>query len=736
MRKIFGIRHHGPGSAERLAVALDEMQPDIVLIEGPPEANGVLPLAVDPDMKPPVALLIYSPKALQHASYYPFAAFSPEWQAIRHALTSGIPVRFIDLSPAVRWKQMETREKPNPKHRPDPLEMIARLAGATDGESWWDEQIEGRKETDDLFDSLIDLFGAIREDAAMADHIDEQTLRREAHMRREIRKAEKEGYERMAVVCGAFHAPVLHHMPTAKSDNALLKGLRKSTAKATWIPWTYDRLAFRSGYGAGIHSPAWYDTLFSYPAEELVEQWMIKTAQLFRQNQLDASPAHVIEAVRLTHALTALRGRQQPGLLELMEAIETIFCFGDPAPLQLVEQHLVVGKQMGQVPDEVPSLPLQQDVARLQKSLRLKPAAGEVSLDLDIRKEYDLRKSRFLHQMKLLGIQWGEVIQTKNNEGTFREEWKLVWQPEANIQIIEAASWGNTVEAAARQRVYQALEHQMTIPELSRLLSKLFLAGLDELIPRLARKIADAVALSADVSPLLTSMPELVQLLRYGDVRNTGHDAVAEVLRGLLPRLMLALPDACRNLDQAFAEKRFAQVQEAHRAMRLLQDQAADWPLNEWAACLQKIVRLSAVHPKIAGGACRILFDQESLDTKHAAQLMQQVLSPGTEASDASAWIEGFLYGSGLLLIHHPELFHLLDEWITHLPESRFTESLPLMRRTFAAFSTAERRQLGQLAKGQQQSLQEKELSIHPERAAALYPVLRQILGQHDASSL
>ena len=31
------------------------------------------------------------------AAFFPFAVFSPEWQAIRHALEAGVPVRFIDL---------------------------------------------------------------------------------------------------------------------------------------------------------------------------------------------------------------------------------------------------------------------------------------------------------------------------------------------------------------------------------------------------------------------------------------------------------------------------------------------------------------------------------------------------------------------------------------------------------------------------------------------------------------
>src|SRR5690349_21145684 len=99
---IFGVRHHGPGSARSLVDALERLRPDCVLIEGPPDANEIIPLAVDPAMKPPVALLVYDPEKPQRSCFYPFAVFSPEWQAIQFALHSRIPVRFMDLPQSIQ----------------------------------------------------------------------------------------------------------------------------------------------------------------------------------------------------------------------------------------------------------------------------------------------------------------------------------------------------------------------------------------------------------------------------------------------------------------------------------------------------------------------------------------------------------------------------------------------------------------------------------------------------------
>ena len=82
---FFGIRHHGPGSARSLERALAALQPDLVLIEGPPDADDILPLAAHAGLEPPVALLIYVPEEARNAVLYPFALYSPEWRAIGYS---------------------------------------------------------------------------------------------------------------------------------------------------------------------------------------------------------------------------------------------------------------------------------------------------------------------------------------------------------------------------------------------------------------------------------------------------------------------------------------------------------------------------------------------------------------------------------------------------------------------------------------------------------------------------
>ena len=63
--EVFGIRHHGPGSARSLVAALADYQPDAVLIEGPADADPLLHWALADGMTPPLALLGYAPGSIR-----------------------------------------------------------------------------------------------------------------------------------------------------------------------------------------------------------------------------------------------------------------------------------------------------------------------------------------------------------------------------------------------------------------------------------------------------------------------------------------------------------------------------------------------------------------------------------------------------------------------------------------------------------------------------------------------
>ncbi|GGU21870.1 DUF5682 family protein [Streptomyces daghestanicus] len=859
---LLGVRHHGPGSARAVQAALAAARPRVVLIEGPPEADALVPLAAHEDMRPPVALLAHAVDEPGRSAFWPFAEFSPEWVALRWAVDHGVPVRFFDLPAAhtlalreheeeaehgTDGGQGETTGRPagagpepepgakaepgvkaepepeaeaepgampsaagtRPAVRTDPLAVLAGAAGYDDPERWWEDVVEHRGAGEDPlapFSALEEAMGALREtegtegakgpephgEPGAADEHG-RDLVREAYMRLQVRSAQREFPEGVAVVCGAWHVPALRRKSTVAADRALLKGLPKIKVDLTWVPWTNRRLSRSSGYGAGIDSPGWYGHVFG-AADRPVERWLTKVAGLLREEDRIVSSAHVIEAVRLAETLAVMRGRPLPGLSETTDAVRAVMCEGSDVPLALVHDRLVVGDVLGEVPEEAPAVPLQRDLTRIQRRLRLKPEALERELELDLRKETDAERGRLLHRLRLLGIGWGEPAASRTGTGTFRETWRLRWEPELSVRVAEAGVWGTTVLGAATAKAEADAVAAQHLAEVTALAERCLLAELPDALPVVMRVLADRAALDADVGHLAQALPALVRSLRYGDVRGTDTGALAEVAAGLAERVFVGLPPACAALDADGAEEMRRHVDAVNGAVGLLAD-AADAPADaahapadaahapasapgpasasgsapdagsvpapgpasvsapdpasgpgdlraRWRRVLRVLSVRGTVPGVIRGRSVRLLLDDGELPADEAARLMGLALSPGTPPADAAAWIEGFVgggSGGGMLLVHDERLLGLVDAWLTGVPAEAFTDVLPLLRRTFSAYEPGVRRTLGELvrrgpgARGGTAAGGTGLPGFAPEpdtaRADAVEPVVRLLLG-------
>ena len=735
---VFGIRHHGPGSARSLGLGLRELKPDAVLVEGPPDADEMLALASHSSMRPPVALLVYPPDEPKRAVYFPFAEFSPEWQAIRYALETEVPVRFMDLPQSVQLAQHEPAEEgPDPKTetqpetlRQDPLRLIAEAAGYGDGELWWEQMVEQRRDGRDLFAALLELMAALREETADdATSADGRETLREAHMRQTIRRAEREGFKRIAAVCGAWHAPALSpSVSSEREDAALLKGLPKRKVAATWAPWTYGRLTYRSGYGAGVQSPGYYQYLWSAPSN-VTASWMARVAQLLRGEDMDASSASVIEAVRLAEALAALRGRPVPGLPELNDATRAVLCFGDDTPLRLVAEKLIVGETLGEVPEETPGSPLQQDLSRAQRRLRLPPEASDRILDLDLRKPNDLERSRLLHRLRLLGVHWGRVERARG-KGTFHEVWRLRWEPELTVALIEAGAWGNTIHDAATAFALEQAARAQELPGLTALVEQTLLADLAEAVSGVVKRLQEVAALSGDIPHAMDALAPLASVLRYGSVRQTDTRLVRTVVDGLITRVAVGLPNACASLGDEAAEEMYQRLVAVNGAVVTLEDEGHR---ALWHSTLERMTDQRQLHGLIAGRCCRILFDQGLLSAEEVSTKVGLALSHAGEPEQAARWVDGFLRGSGLVLLHNSALWEVLDGWVASLKPDLFTQLLPLLRRTFSTFPAPERRQMGERARkgpaAHSSTAHDAGADVDVARADKVLPLCARLLG-------
>ncbi len=331
----------------------------------------------------------------------------------------------------------------------------------------------------------------------------------------------------------------------------------------------------------------------------------------------------------------------------------------------------------------------------------------------------------------MLGVAWGKPRTVRGKSGSFHELWLLAWEPEFELRLIEANVWGATLELACESKLRHQAQQTAHLPELTGLVEKMLLADARRAVPALMARMQELAASTHDAGVLLAALAPLANVLRYGSVRGTDTASVGEVMDGLVQRACIALPLAARGINEEAAQVLLGQVIQAGQAITLLQN---DSHKAAWNEALEQCVRVNA-HPLIAGRAARILFEHEAWNVEQCAQALSLACTNPVNPIATAEWLEGFLRGSGLLLLVNDALWNILDSWMSGLPEEAFTELLPLLRRTFATFDAPERRQLGERVVSGTATLSAPVATggIDEERAALVLPVLALLFAAPEA---
>lgn len=743
---ILGIRHHGPGSAALLRRALDVLNPACVLVEGPPEGDELIHYVADPDLKPPVALLLHAVDEASLASFMPFAEFSPEWQAIQWALKNERPVRFIDWPAAVSLAlQKASREDPDkapPPPRVDALDLLASAAGYEDGETFWNGLIEQHgasgQEALSVFASIESAMTEARAEEDLSPQSPEEVsrnLQREAFMRTNIRATLKETDGIIAVITGAWHISGLRQPAKPGDDRALIKDLPRVKVESTWVPWTDSRISAFSGYPAGVISPGWYRHLWSLytrdkmpGAEEFASAWQSRTAFKLREEGYTAPTASAIEATRLALGLAALRDLPMPGIAEMREASLAAMCDGNPVPLAVLERKLYIGERVGEIGARVPQNPLARDLADWQRKTRLKPQDLELEIKVDLRSEAGLLKSTLLHRLNLINVPWGKLTEAQAGRGTFREVWVIKWDPSYSVSLAEALVHGITIEHAAANATLKKSRETTSITQLASLIQGALVADLPETAASCIEQLQAVAVNSSDITDLMKAVSPLVRVLRYGTARRLPEDALRALILSISVEINAGVRMSSRGLDEDTTAARISAMENYDEALRLFGDNAL---ISSWREELGKIVDDDQVTPPIAGLGLRRLHDVRAWEIERvAAEFARHTGS--RQPKESGAFLEGFLRGGSEVLLQDEPLLQLLDAWLCELGETDFTDSLPLLRRRMSSFDTvARRRLLEKVQRGRQQSTSATSHSAadsNPAFEAAL-PLLYKILG-------
>jgi len=729
--QYLGIRHHGPGSARRMLRCLENWMPDCILIEAPAESTHLFGSVNNPNLVPPVAMLLYEPLHLKNSLILPFAHFSPEWIAISFANKAGVPLIPFDLPASMMLPLSKEIESVRDVYVKDPLSQVAQHAGYSDSERWWEHTFEQVVEDEEVFRGLSELMVEVREQLQRSES--KETLLREAWMRQIIRTEVTKNYQRIAIVCGAWHIPALlnWHKMAAKQDKLLLKDLLKVKIAGTWIPWSYDRLARQSGYGAGILAPAWYEILFDQQ-REAPSTWLVQMAKLFRKEGIDISPAHLQAILSLSVHLSFLKDKPDAGLDELLIAIEAVLHLPKEALLSKIQSKWIIGEKVGQVPVDIPQTPFQTDLLQQIKSARLK---NEFQSTQSIRKQLDLRvnanrmASLLLHQLNILEIPWGiQEAVSDQVKGSFHENWRLKWKPVYMIELIDKGAWGNTIAEAAENKMKIIIDNAQDTISLVNYLEKCILAGLEILVDQLSVKMRSMAVDAPDISQFLQSLPILVRILRYPSHRVVSPDKIYQWLNTLIPYICSGLPSAAYQISDEPAQLLEQQISDAHAAIYLIDGNEF---IEQWENALHITFQLEGVNMRINGLVMRILMERDKLDLDFILARMTLILSKGNEPLQVAFWLEGFFKRGVYLLQYQEEMFDSLDLWISQIKEDHFPEVLPLLRRTFSLFNAGAKQEIWEKVTKSNKELPKTEipLNMNDPQIKEFLPLFQKILA-------
>ncbi|NBI09806.1 hypothetical protein D1641_07225 [Colidextribacter sp. OB.20] len=745
---FFGVRHLSPAAAHRLREALDAARPELVLVEGPSDLNGQMEWLCHPETKFPAAILAYTKTPPVRTVLWPFAVYSPETQAILWAYEHGVECRFMDLPSSVFLAFREAEEMsvgrddpgaPQKKDsdapvgadniRPqdttgsageraddihpyteDPAQttesVYKRLETLTgeDHDTFWERNFEQAED----YQAAANAFGrelrAAEEDGPR-DRA--ETVVREAYMKRVICQAVDAGIspEKIFCVCGAFHVAGLEeNAPMTDGEEA---SLPRADTTATLMPYSYYRLSTRSGYGAGNRAPAYFellwDSLNARGLEEVPYRYLTRLAAAHRKAGNLVSSAEVIEAVRLADTLAAMRGSRYPALADLRDASVTAMGHGQFSELALAAADTEIGKKIGFLPQGVARTSVQEDFYRQLKELRLEKfrTAELQRLDLDLREKLnvkseaaalgDLRRSFFLHRLRVLGVHFAALLPSRQEGASWGEYWELRWTPEAEIEIVESALMGDTIQGAAAFALKEQADSSTSIGQAAAIFQDAFLCGMPS-AARHALSVLQGLGVdAAAIADVADTASRLSLVVRYGDLRRFDPEPVIPLVKQLYLRACLTLAGAC--VCDVKAAPAVTKAMDQINALQLSHDFLEE---DRWLSLLEEISDRDDLNTRCSGFAMAILLERGKADEELLAREVARRLSPGVPADLGAGWFEGLAGKNRYALIARLSLWRQLDGYLSTLDDETFRRALVFLRRAFAGFSPKEKNDIAE----------------------------------------
>lgn len=699
--KTFGIRHFSPAGAYFVRQFLDKIKPDLVLIEGPADFDFLIDDIVSKKLVPPFAIMAYTKEAPIDTILYPFAEYSPEYQAILWARENNKECHFFDLESDIMLGFGRTDDDTKDE------EMISKEAeknkSDVDMEGFWERNLE-QSENMDAYRAGSALFGeSLRKDTKSDDKSFARDIIRESFMKRKINEYIKKGFdsEKIVAITGAFHTSAIESLEGAMSDKEY-KELVRRESNVTLMPYSYYRLSKRTGYGAGNAAPAYYELLWQgFLNEDITyheRKYLSTLAKYMREHGGIVSSAQVIEATRLARELAVIRGGSIPTLEDLKDASITCMGGGSFGEMAMGFAETDIGKKIGSVPQDAMQTSIQSDFALKLKQLKLEKYKELVAtpLQLDLRENLrvkseesaflDLNRSFFLYRLVVLGIDFAKIKKSNQDNATWAENWILQWTPEAEIQIVESVLKGDTIVDAVAFVLGEKLSEATKISEIAEVIEDAFNCGLPKIVEGAGRSLDIMANGAISMSDIADTVSKLSNMISFGDIRKLDREPLVPIVKRLCIRasLMLVGESACDDIAAATLAD---DIQKIHSVF-MMQDFLDE---SFWFDKLIELSNRDDLNTKISGLATAILLDAGKIDELTLRVEVSRRLSMGMPAELGANWFAGLSMRNHYALIGRLTLWESLSEYLDTLDEEEFRRSAVFLRRAFVEYSAKEK---------------------------------------------
>lgn len=732
------VRHHSPACAYHLKQTIDSFLPDIILIEGPKNANALIPVMVHDDTKPPFAVYYsyddktgrVSGEKRQYKCYYPFLEYSPELAALRCARERGIDTAFIDMPygdilAVCKAGKGLLREDEKNNYNDDYLlsrnAYIHRLceeSGVRSFDEFWEKyfEINGMMlSSEKWFSNLLLHCRQARENSTKEDLQAEGCIAREAFMAEEIKRW-SETKKRILVVTGGFHTPALLERMSEREDTVkedLLKPVPEKDQGVFLMPYSMEAADALNGYASGMPFPEFYQTVWEFletPSKETAYQqavleFLLRTGRGIRKQGGNISTYDVICADAMTGGLSALRGKQQPGAYELLDAALSSFVKGEyniagDEPMRLLSR-LMTGNRRGKLCMDAEVPPIIQDFEAQCKRFRIKEhstVVSEVTLSI-FSKPKHRQLSMFFHRLVFLDTGFasrikGPNLQRNTDRNLIREIWKYKWSVEVTAALIDSSVYGGTVEEAVNGLVREKIRTKLDAEQGALLLSRLFEMGMSKYLQQMYDRLEEQMLRDTDFFSLARALAVLKKLKESEGLYQTKL-SLDTLLKLNGSRLIFLLPDMAQVKEEDLegvmeAVKQLYQMTEATGLL-------ACFDMREsFLAALSKMEQDRQITPGLNGCIQGVLYAYGKKSEKELEAACRGYLT-GTkkQVMKTAAFFRGLFYCAKDVIFIGDTFLNMLDRFLKQVDSESFMSMLPELRMAFTHFTPGEIDRIG-----------------------------------------